>query len=56
MAEEGFDPVFGARPLKRLIQRKLQDSLALKLLNGEFREGDRVRIDYQSGDFRLYKG
>jgi ATP-dependent Clp protease ATP-binding subunit ClpB len=45
----GYDPAFGARPLKRLIQREVQDILAMKLLGGEIREGDRVEID-RDGD------
>ena len=45
LAAEGFDPVYGARPLKRAIQKRIQDPLALKLLEGEVREGDLVRID-----------
>jgi ATP-dependent Clp protease ATP-binding subunit ClpB len=44
LATEGYDPAFGARPLKRLIQRELQDPLALKLLAGEIREGDAVEV------------
>ena len=51
LAREGFDPVFGARPLKRIIQRKLQDEIALKLLNGELREGDKVKVDYGGEKF-----
>ena len=42
---EGYDPTFGARPLKRTIQRLVQDPLALKLLEGEFKEGDTVTVD-----------
>ena len=42
---EGFDPQFGARPMRRAIQRLVQDPLALKLLKGEFVEGDRVIVD-----------
>ena len=45
LAEEGYDPAFGARPLKRAIQRELQDPLALKLLAGEFREGDVIEVE-----------
>jgi ATP-dependent Clp protease ATP-binding subunit ClpB len=45
LAERGYDPVFGARPLKRAIQRYLQDPLALALLEGEFGEGDTVEVD-----------
>jgi ATP-dependent Clp protease ATP-binding subunit ClpB len=49
LAEEGYDPTFGARPLKRLIQRDVQDPLALRLLKGEISEGDRIRIDVRDG-------
>jgi ATP-dependent Clp protease ATP-binding subunit ClpB len=42
LAEKGFDPLYGARPLKRVIQRDIQDALALKILNGEIVEGDTV--------------
>ncbi|MDW8277707.1 MAG: ATP-dependent chaperone ClpB [Anaerolineales bacterium] len=45
LAEVGYDPHFGARPLKRAIQRELQDPLALKVLGGEFKEGDTIRVD-----------
>jgi len=45
LAKEGFDPVYGARPLKRAIQRFIQDPLALKILEGEFSEGDTVNAD-----------
>lgn len=45
LAEVGYDPDFGARPLKRAIQRELQDPLALKILGGEFQEGDTIRVD-----------
>jgi ATP-dependent Clp protease ATP-binding subunit ClpB len=45
LAREGFDPTYGARPLKRAIQRHIQDVLALKLIEGEFRDGDTVRVD-----------
>jgi len=49
LAEEGYDPAFGARPLKRVIQRQVQDPLALHLLKGDIREGDRVRVDLRDG-------
>jgi len=45
LAKEGYDPVYGARPLKRLIQRKVQDELALYILKGEVHEGDEVTVD-----------
>ncbi|MBE7551398.1 MAG: ATP-dependent chaperone ClpB [Anaerolineales bacterium] len=49
LAEMGYDPTFGARPLKRVIQRELQDPLALRLLQGEFKEGDAIRVDFKEG-------
>jgi ATP-dependent Clp protease ATP-binding subunit ClpB len=49
LAERGFDPAYGARPLKRLIQREISDALARRLLEGEFAEGDRIEIGV-SGD------
>jgi len=45
LADEGYDPVYGARPLKRVIQRRVQDPLAMKLLAGEFMDGDTVVVD-----------
>jgi len=45
LADKGYDPVYGARPLKRTIQRDIQNPLALKMLEGEYREGDTVKID-----------
>jgi len=45
LADEGFDPVYGARPLKRVIQKRIQDTLALRLLQGEFGDGDVVEVD-----------
>jgi len=45
IADKGYDPAYGARPLKRTIQRLIQDPLAVKILEGEFKEGDQVRID-----------
>jgi ATP-dependent Clp protease ATP-binding subunit ClpB len=45
LADKGYDPVYGARPLKRTIQRLIQDPLAVKILEGEFKEGDRIKID-----------
>ncbi len=45
LAVKGYDPQFGARPLKRLIQREVQDVLAMKLLSGEIRDGDAIEVD-----------
>jgi len=45
LAKEGFDPTYGARPLKRVIQKEIQDQLAMKILEGKFREGDTITVD-----------
>jgi ATP-dependent Clp protease ATP-binding subunit ClpB len=49
LANKGYDPAFGARPLKRLIQREVQDALAMKLLGGELHQGDTIEIDARDG-------
>lgn len=46
IAHEGYDPVYGARPLKRVIQQWLQNPLAMRLLKGEFKEGQHIRVDF----------
>ncbi len=53
LAEEGYDPHFGARPLKRTIQRRIQNPLAMKLLEGAFKPGQNVEVDYAKGEFRF---
>jgi ATP-dependent Clp protease ATP-binding subunit ClpB len=50
LAEAGWDPAYGARPLKRAIQRLVENPLALRLLEGDFAEGDTVRVDAQEGE------
>jgi ATP-dependent Clp protease ATP-binding subunit ClpB len=55
LAEEGFDPVYGARPLKRLIQRTLQNGLAKQILNGAFGAGDTVEVDWNGEEFTYRK-
>jgi len=45
IVSEGYDPMYGARPLKRTIQRRVLDPLAMQVLEGEFREGDRILVD-----------
>jgi ATP-dependent Clp protease ATP-binding subunit ClpB len=51
----GFDPTYGARPLKRVIQKQLVDKLALRLLEGDFAEGDTVEVDARDGELRFEK-
>jgi len=53
LADVGYDPVYGARPLKRAIQRELQDPLALQLIAGDFQPGDEIRVDKGDGELRF---
>jgi ATP-dependent Clp protease ATP-binding subunit ClpB len=55
LAEEGYDPVYGARPLKRVLQRRLLDPLSLALLEGKFVPGDRIRADAEKGEIVFHK-
>jgi len=56
ISEEGYDPIYGARPLKRVIQQRLQNELALRLLQGEFQEGDTIEVGVDgSGKFSFTK-
>ncbi|MCU0596888.1 MAG: ATP-dependent chaperone ClpB [Desulfobacterota bacterium] len=50
LAKTGFDPVYGARPLKRTIQHLIQDPLAVKILDGSIKDGDRVTVDAERGE------
>ena len=45
VAREGYDPVFGARPLKRVIQKRILDALSLEILSSRFKEGDKIKVD-----------
>ena len=53
LADAGFDPVYGARPLKRAIQRYIENPLAQQILKGEFGEGDIIEVDFKAGEMRL---
>src|SRR3954451_2816641 len=55
VVSEGYDPMYGARPLKRTIQRRVLDPLALRVLEGDFREGDRVIVDVGEGGLSFQK-
>jgi ATP-dependent Clp protease ATP-binding subunit ClpB len=55
LAEAGWDPAFGARPLKRAIQRLVENPLALRLLDGDFADGDTIRVDAEGGEIRFEK-
>ncbi|MFZ0341478.1 MAG: ATP-dependent chaperone ClpB [Gaiellaceae bacterium] len=55
LAEAGWDPAYGARPLKRAIQRLVENPLALRLLEGDFADGDAIRVDAGEGEIRFEK-
>ena len=53
LGDLGYDPAFGARPLKRVISKSLVDPLALGLLKGDFASGDRIAVDADEGELRF---
>ncbi|MBU1907983.1 hypothetical protein KKF59_02515, partial [Patescibacteria group bacterium] len=55
LAEKGYDPAYGARPLKRTIQDLILDDLSLQIIKGEIQEGDQVVIDAKNGKIQLIK-
>jgi ATP-dependent Clp protease ATP-binding subunit ClpB len=55
LVEEGYDPVYGARPLKRTLQKRVLDPLALGLLQGDFGEGDTVYVEAADGRIALHR-
>ncbi len=56
LADEGYDPTYGARPLKRVIQQRIENPLATRILSGEFADGDTIRIDAGQHTFTFSKG
>ena len=56
LGEAGFDPVYGARPLKRAIQQQVENPLAQRILKGEFGPGDRIRVTVEGGQLAFTKG
>ncbi len=55
LGEAGFDPVYGARPLKRAIQQQLENPLAQDILSGKFAAGDVIKVDVDKGVLRFLK-
>jgi ATP-dependent Clp protease ATP-binding subunit ClpA len=53
LADEGYDPHFGARPLRRIIQNKVEDVLSEGILAGTYRAGDTVLVDYEDGKINM---
>lgn len=56
LAKEGFDPTYGARPLRRAVQRMIEDPLAEQMLMGTFKEGDTIKAVVKDGDIVFEKG
>jgi ATP-dependent Clp protease ATP-binding subunit ClpA len=55
LVKEGFDPVYGARPLRRTVQRQIENPLAKRILAGEFTDGDIVRVGYDGETYTFEK-
>ena len=55
ITDEGYDPTFGARPMKRVIQQRLENPLAVELLAGKFTDGDTIKIDAKQHSFTFEK-
>lgn len=55
LAKQGYDPVFGARPLRRALQRHIESSLSVKILQGEFNEGDNVVVDFDESEGIVFR-
>jgi ATP-dependent Clp protease ATP-binding subunit ClpC len=55
LVKEGYDPTYGARPLRRTVQRRIENVLARRILAGEFDEGDVVRVDFRDGEYTFEK-
>jgi ATP-dependent Clp protease ATP-binding subunit ClpA len=53
LAKEGFNSIFGARPLKRTLQKYVESPLSISLLSGDFKEGDKVVVDLNGADAKL---
>ena len=54
-AEVGFDPIYGARPLRRAIQNNVEDTLSEKMLDGALKKGDKVKFFFKDGEYRIEK-
>jgi ATP-dependent Clp protease ATP-binding subunit ClpA len=56
LVTEGYDRVYGARPLRRTVERRVENQLSKRILAGEFRDGDQVVVDYVDGEYAFNKG
>jgi ATP-dependent Clp protease ATP-binding subunit ClpB len=55
LVREGYDPVFGARPLRRVIERRIANPLSRRILAGEFAEGDTAEVSYEDGEYTFVR-
>ena len=55
LLELGFDPAYGARPLRRVIQNQIKDELAMLLLEEKITAGDQIKVDFEKGEFKFNK-
>ena len=55
LAKEGFDPAFGARPLRRALQKHVESPLSISLLSGQFSEGDTIMVDVDEADKLVFR-
>jgi ATP-dependent Clp protease ATP-binding subunit ClpC len=53
LAEDGFSEMYGARPLRRLIEEKIENALSMKIINGEVSPGQKIRVDYKEGEYHF---
>jgi len=51
LAKDGFSEMYGARPLRRLIEEKIENSISMRIINGEFKHGDTIHVDFKKGDY-----
>jgi ATP-dependent Clp protease ATP-binding subunit ClpC len=55
LVKEGYDKVYGARPLRRTVERRVENQLSRRILGGEFTDGDHVEVDYVDGEYTFAK-
>ena len=51
LAKDGFSEMYGARPLRRLIEEKIENAISMRIINGEFKHGDTIHVDFKKGDY-----
>jgi ATP-dependent Clp protease ATP-binding subunit ClpC len=51
LAKEGFSEMYGARPLRRLIEDKIENAISMRIINGEFKHGDTIHVDFKKNDY-----